>query len=61
MAQNFMTYEQQLNKLQNDKALSIPNPDNAKKVLDEIVAFYHFDEQLCSLFLRYILQVEHHA
>lgn len=90
MAQNFMTYEQQLNKLQNDKALSIPNPDDAKKVLEEIsyyslivgyknlflhpaskkykygvtfneiVAFYHFDEQLRSLFLQYILQVERH-
>lgn len=85
-----MTYEQQLNKLQTIKALSIPNPDNAKKVLeeisyyslivgyknlflhsaskkfkygvtfDEIVAFYHFDEQLRSLFLKYILQVERH-
>ncbi len=90
MAQNFMTYEQQLNKLQTIKALSIPNPNDAKKVLeeisyyslivgyknlflhpaskkykygvtfDEIVAFYHFDEQLRSLFLKYILQVERH-
>lgn len=90
MAQNFMTYEQQLNKLQRDKALSIPNPDKAKKILeeisyyslivgyknlflhsaskkykygvtfDEIVAFYHFDEQLRSLFLKYILQIERH-
>ena len=90
MAQNFMTYEQQLNKLQNDKALTILNLDHAKKVLeeisyyslivgyknlflhpaskkykhgvtfDEIVAFYHFDEQLRSLFLKYILQIERH-
>jgi abortive infection bacteriophage resistance protein len=27
---------------------------------NEIVAFYHFDEQLRSLFLKYILQVERH-
>lgn len=27
---------------------------------DEIVAFYHFDEQLRSIFLKYILQVERH-
>lgn len=90
MAQKFMTYEQQLNKLQHDKALIIPNPNDAKKILeelsyyslivgyknlflhpaskkfkysvtfDEIVAFYHFDEQLRSLFLKYILQVERH-
>lgn len=90
MAQTFMTYDQQLNKLQNEKSLSIPNPDNAKKLLeeisyyslivgyknlflhpaskkykfgvsfDEIVAFYHFDEQLRNVFLKYILQVERH-
>lgn len=90
MAQKFMTYEQQLNKLEKDKALTIPNPDEAKKVLEEIsyyslivgyknlflhpaskkykygvtfneiVAFYHFDEQLRNLFLKYILQVERH-
>ena len=36
MAQKFMTYEQQLNKLRNDKALTIPNLDDAKKVLEEI-------------------------
>lgn len=90
MAQTFMTYEQQLYKLQNDKALTIPNPKTAKKILeeisyyslitgyknlflhpaskkykygvtfDEIVAFYHFDEQLRNLFFKYILQVERH-
>ncbi len=90
MAQIFLTYEQQLNKLQNDKALSIPDPTSAKKTLeeigyyslivgyknlflhtasqkykygvtfDEIVAFYHFDEQLRNLFFKYILQVERH-
>jgi abortive infection bacteriophage resistance protein len=27
---------------------------------NEIVALYHFDEQLRSLFLKYILQVERH-
>ncbi len=83
-----MTYEQQLNKLQHQKALIIPNLDYAKKILeeisyyslivgykklflhpaskkykhevtfDEIVAFYHFDEELRNLFLKYILQVE---
>lgn len=31
MAQKFMTYEQQLNKLRNDKALTIPNLDDAKR------------------------------
>ena len=90
MAQKFMTYEQQLNKLQADKGLTIPDADFARKTLeeisyysliggykdlflhpaskkykygvtfDEIVAFYHFDEQLRSLFLKYILQVERH-
>jgi len=90
MAQKFMTYEQQLHKLQADKGLNIPNADFARKTLeeisyysliggykglflhpaskkykygvtfDEIVSFYHFDEQLRSLFLKYILQVERH-
>lgn len=90
MTQKFMTYEQQLNKLQADKGLTIPDADFARKTLeeisyysliggykdlflhpaskkykygvtfDEIVAFYHFDEQLRSLFLKYILQVERH-
>lgn len=90
MAQIFMSYEQQLNKLQNEKSLIIPNLEDAQKILeeisyyslivgyknlflhpasrkykygvtfDEIVAFYHFDEQLRSLFLKYILQVERH-
>ena len=90
MAQKFMTYEQQLIKLQADKGLTIPDADFARKTLeeisyyaliggykglflhpaskkykygvtfDEIVAFYHFDEQLRSIFLKYILQVERH-
>jgi len=31
MAQKFMTYEQQLNKLQADKGLTIPDADFARK------------------------------
>lgn len=90
MAQKFMTYEQQLNKLQTDKGLIIPDIKFAQKKLEElsyysliggykklflhpaskkykygvtfneIVAFYHFDEQLRSIFLKYILQAERH-
>ena len=85
-----MTYDQQLNKLQTDKGLTIPDINFARKTLEEIsyysliggykglflhpaskkykygvtfeeiVAFYHFDEQLRSNFLKYILQVERH-
>lgn len=36
MAQKFMTYEQQLNKLQADKGLTIPDADFARKTLEEI-------------------------
>ena len=83
-----MTYEQQLDYLQNKKDLLIPDREYAKKILeqvsyysliggykepfkhrpsgkylrgvtfDEIVSFYRFDEQLRSLFLKYILHVE---
>lgn len=90
MAQKFMTYEQQLNKLQDEKGLTISDVHFARKTLEEIsyysliggykglflhhaskkykygvtfeeiVAFYHFDEQLRSIFLKYILQVERH-
>lgn len=90
MAQKFLTYDQQLHKLQNEKGLTISDRNYAQKMLeeisyysliggykdlflhpaskkykygvtfDEIVAFYHFDEQLRSLFLKYILQVERH-
>ena len=90
MAQKFMTYEQQLNKLHVDKGLTIPDVDFERKILeeisyysliggykglflhpaskkykygvtfDEIVTFYHFDEQLRSIFLKYILQTERH-
>ena len=83
-----MTYEQQLDYLQNNKDLLIPDREYAKTMLerisyysliggykepfkhrpsgkylrgvtfDEIVSFYLFDEQLRSLFLKYILHVE---
>lgn len=36
MAQKFMTYEQQLNKLRVDKGLTIPDTDFARKTLEEI-------------------------
>lgn len=84
----FLTYDQQLNKLQTEKGLTISNPDYAREELkklsyyslisgyknlfkgassdkfqygvtfEEIVSFYYFDEQLRTLFLKYILHVE---
>ena len=90
MAKIFFTYEQQLNKLQLEKDLIIPNTTVAKLTLeklsyysliggykqlfkhtpsqkyiygvtfDELVAFYYFDEELRSLFMKYILHVERH-
>ncbi len=90
MAKLFYTYEQQLNKLQHEKSLIIPDTDKAKQILeqlsyysliggykglfkhtpsqkyiygvtfDELVAFYYFDEELRSLFMKYILHVERH-
>jgi abortive infection bacteriophage resistance protein len=90
MAQDFLTYAQQIAKLRDDKGLIVTDADEARKILEEIgyysliagyknlfinpaakkytygvtfneiVAFYHFDEQLRSLFLKYILQVERH-
>ena len=90
MAQAFLTYEQQINLLQNDKELSICDSDFAKTILqkisyyslidgyrepfkplrsgkfyygvtfEEIFSFYTFDEELRSLFLKYILKVEQH-
>lgn len=90
MAKLFYTYEQQLNKLQQEKSLIIPDTDKAKQILeqlsyysliggykglfkhtpsqkyiygvtfDELVAFYYFDEELRSLFMKYILHVERH-
>ena len=88
MQKTFMTYEQQLNYLECNKDLIIPDRKYAKTMLerisyysliggykepfkhrpsgkylrgvtfDEIVSFYLFDEQLRSLFLKYILHVE---
>ena len=90
MAKTFLTYQQQLQILEQDKQLSIPNHDYAKQMLeeisyysliggykslfkhnasnkyahgvtfDELVSFYYFDEELRTLFLKYILHVERH-
>ena len=90
MPKTFFTYEQQLNKLQNEKQLTITNLAYAEEVLEklsyysliggyknlfkhpasgnyiygvtfeEIVAFYYFDEELRTLFLKYILHEERH-
>jgi abortive infection bacteriophage resistance protein len=84
----FLTYEQQLDKLKNDKGLTIANPDYAVRTLqkisyysliggykslfkapasgkylygvtfEEIVYLYYFDEQLRTIFLKYILHIE---
>lgn len=40
MAQKFMTYEQQLHKLQADKGFNIPDSDFARKMLEEISYYY---------------------
>lgn len=90
MQKEFFTYEQQLNKLTQEKALIIPDVHKAKQALEELsyyslisgykglfknapsqkyaygvtfeelVAFYYFDEDLRSLFMKYILHVERH-
>lgn len=90
MAKTFFTYEQQLNKLQQEKGLIISDTATAKQTLeklsyysliggykqlfkhspsqkyiygvtfDELVAFYYFDEELRSLFMKYIIHVERH-
>lgn len=90
MEKNFLTYDQQIEKLQNEKQLTISDIPAAIKVLEhisyysliggyknlfkhkpsgkylygvtfeEIVAFYYFDEELRTLFLKYILHVERH-
>lgn len=90
MPKQFFTYEQQLNKLKNEKHLTISNSAYAKEVLEklgyysliggyknlfkhpasgkyiygvtfeEIVSLYYFDEELRTLFLKYILHVERH-
>lgn len=88
MEKRFLTYEQQIEKLQNEKKLTIVNKSFAMDTLkhisyyaliggyknlfkhkpsgkylygvtfEEIVAFYYFDEELRTLFLKYILHVE---
>lgn len=90
MAQQFLSYDEQLHKLQTEKELSIPDLSNAKIVLqqisyyslidgykylfkpfhrgkyyygvtfEELYYFYLFDEELRSLFLKYILKIEKH-
>lgn len=90
MAKTFLTYKEQIEKLQIEKQLIISETAYAEKVLaelsyyaliggykdlfknpvsgkynhgvtfEEIVAFYYFDEELRSLFLKYILHVERH-
>lgn len=90
MSKVFFTYEQQLNKLQQEKGLIISDTKVATQTLeklsyyslisgykqlfkhspsqkyiygvtfDELVAFYYFDEELRSLFMKYILHVERH-
>lgn len=90
MPKTFFTYEQQLDKLQREKDLIIPDTTVAKLTLEklsyysliggykqlfkhspsqkyiygvtfnELVAFYYFDEELRSLFMKYILHVERH-
>ena len=51
MAQKFMTYEQQLNKLQADKGLTIPDADFARKTLEEI-SYYSLIGGYKDLFLH---------
>jgi abortive infection bacteriophage resistance protein len=90
LAKPFLSYKDQIAKLQHDKQLIISDSTYAQKVLaelsyysliggykdlfknpacgkytygvtfEEIVAFYYFDEELRSLFLKYILHVERH-
>lgn len=90
MTKSFFTYEQQLDKLQNEKYLTINDTKYAKETLqklsyysliggyknlfkhptsgkyiygvtfEEVVAFYYFDEELRTLFLKYILHIERH-
>lgn len=90
MVKSFLSYEDQIAKLQREKQLIISDSAYARKVLEElsyyslivgykalfrnpasakyiygvtfeeIVAFYYFDDELRSLFLKYILHVERH-
>ena len=84
----FLTYDEQIEKLEKEKQLVISDPEFAKSTLqklsyfslidgykdlfkhkpsgnylhgvtfEEITAFYYFDEELRTLFLKYILYVE---
>ena len=88
MPKTFLTYEQQIDKLKNEKLLTISNEEYAKEFLsklsyyslvsgykklfkhapsgkyihgvsfEELVSFYYFDEELRTLFMKYILHVE---
>jgi abortive infection bacteriophage resistance protein len=90
MAKPFLSYQNQIDKLRNEKQLIISDTAYAEKVLErlsyysliggykdlfknptsgkyiygvtfeELVAFYYFDDELRSLFLKYILHVERH-
>ena len=90
MEKKFLTYDQQIEKLQSEKQLTISDVPTAIHTLEhisyysliggyknlfkhkpsgkylygvtfeEIVAFYYFDEELRTLFLKYILHVERH-
>lgn len=90
MKKSFLTYKKQIEKLQNEKGLTIANIPFAINTLEhisyyalicgykhlfkhkpsgkylygvtfeEITAFYYFDENLRTLFLKYILHVERH-
>ena len=86
----FLTYDQQLEKLQKEKALTISDNTYARDTLmhigyyslitgykqlflhpssgkylygvtfEELTCFYYFDEELRTLFLKYILHIERH-
>lgn len=88
MAKRFLTYDEQIHKLEQEKHLVISDIAFAKKILqkvsyfsliggykdifkhrpsgnylygvtfEEVTAFYYFDEELRTLFLKYILHVE---
>lgn len=90
MEKQFLSYQQQIHKLRNEKQLVISDAGYAQNVLEklsyysliggykslfkdpvsnkyrygvnfeEIVAFYYYDEELRSLFLKYILHIERH-
>ena len=53
MAQKFMTYEQQLNKLQDEKGLTISDVHFARKTLEEI-SYYSLIGGYKGLFLHHI-------